>query len=226
MQGNLGVICRALVHDVFLSTEDTVLIFNYHPSIRAGVGQIICPKKNAKLVTDELKKRSIHKLPETHHQMGLSPRNNYLGERRMRALQRHRESTLRSWERWRKSPREEPVPQLFERLIDQAKELLIEKKEKEDSEDNSFDKGQTGSPNEGARETETESGRINKENHDPNLPRNWVLQNIGKPKPLGRNRRSALTPQRDEVIRQKLDAMAEDPKNVTGTEARKLSHAL
>lgn len=113
LQGNLGVIRRSSIRKVFQGREDTVLNFNYHPSSRAGVGQIVCPKKNAQYVTNGLRKKGFQKLPEGYNPLELSPRKNSLGERRKSVLQRHKENTVRSWARCAKIHREEAVAQLF-----------------------------------------------------------------------------------------------------------------
>lgn len=106
LEGNLWVIRRALIKEVFNSREDTVFNFNYQPSPRAAIGQIICPAENAELVTRELEKNGMQRLPVSYDPLGLSPRNNSMGMRRKKTLQRHRENVARNWERCASSPRE------------------------------------------------------------------------------------------------------------------------
>lgn len=45
--GNLGLVRRILMHDVFKGRENMVLNYNPHPPPRAGIGQIICSKKRS-----------------------------------------------------------------------------------------------------------------------------------------------------------------------------------
>lgn len=163
------MIRRALIHDVFRGRKDAVLNFNYHPSPRAGVGQIICPRWNVIRVTDELKKKGIARLSESYNQLDLFPRNNSLGERRKRALIRHRENTIRNWERCTHNPREEAVARLFEVLLEKAKVTIKQNKEGESEEEDSS--GEEDEPTENSSKEGVEQGRESdgdKEKRDPN----------------------------------------------------------
>lgn len=56
-----------------------ILNFNYHLSSRAGIGKIICPKRNEAVVIAEMEKKGMEKVLEGYNPLGLSPRNNNLG---------------------------------------------------------------------------------------------------------------------------------------------------
>lgn len=61
---NLGEIRKTLIHDVFKGKRVMVLNYNPHPSPRAGIAQIICPKENVGVVVEELRKRNIERLTD------------------------------------------------------------------------------------------------------------------------------------------------------------------
>lgn len=160
------MIRRSLIKSVFRCRDETVLNFNYHPTSRAGIGQIICPKCNVQAVTEAMRKKCFVRLPENYNPLELSPRNNILGERRKKALTRHREDTLRNWVRCEKNPTEEAVAQLFEKLIVKAI-VVLESEDTREKEADSSDEDKIG----------TQSGKVtrykagyeggNKENMSP-----------------------------------------------------------
>lgn len=84
--GNLGTIRRSLVHEVFKGRTAVVLNYNPHPSSRAGITQIICPKRNVQVLVEGLKEKKVQQLPSNYNPLGLSPRSNHLGIRRTKAL--------------------------------------------------------------------------------------------------------------------------------------------
>lgn len=94
--GNLGTIRRTLVQDVFKGREDVVLNYNPHPSVRAGIGQIICPKGNVGRLVEELEKRKIRRLPLNYNPLHLSPMSRHLGERKKREIRAHQGEVLRN----------------------------------------------------------------------------------------------------------------------------------
>lgn len=53
----MGIIRRSLIQDVFRGKEEMVLNYNPHPSTKAGIGQIICPKIHVDVVLEGLKKK-------------------------------------------------------------------------------------------------------------------------------------------------------------------------
>lgn len=122
--GNLGVLRRTLLQEVLKGIEDMVLNYNQHPSPRAGIGHIKCPKKNVHTFVEDLKKKRIEIIPLNYSPMELSPRNKHLGPRREIALKNHQLELLRNWERCARSPRDEAVAQLFQLLLKGAKEKL------------------------------------------------------------------------------------------------------
>lgn len=136
IEGSLGVIRRDLVHDVFEGREDTEFNFNYHPSPPAqALDKSFAPRRMChSSVTQELMKKGILRLPETYNLIGLSSRNEILGLRRKRTLQKHTENTLRNWERCTQNPHDEAVPQLFERMLEGARSVM-EEEEADEPED-------------------------------------------------------------------------------------------
>lgn len=190
----------SLTHTVFKDREDMVMNFNYHPSPRAEMGQMICPKRNASYVTDEMRKRGMSRLPDTYKNMGLSPRNKSIGERRARALKRHRESTLRKWERCAKSTRDDAVAQYFEMLLSKART------------EGGEEEGSGADPN-GSREQESvsssegsiEKGDFHKENVDLNMVRGSSATS-GHPNQLARAPPRTGTPARQTRLKCNLQS--------------------
>lgn len=59
------MIRRDLITKIFNWREETILNFNYHPSLREGIRQIICPAVNAEIVTAGKKRRGYRNC-QTH----------------------------------------------------------------------------------------------------------------------------------------------------------------
>lgn len=109
---------------MFKGREDMVLNYNPHPSQRAGIAQILCPKENRVKVIEELKKRKIYFLPVEYNPLELSPRCKHLGPRKEKALINHLAEVLRNWERCARQPRDESPAQFSENLLKEAKEKI------------------------------------------------------------------------------------------------------
>lgn len=88
MVGNLRLLRRSLIQDV-KGKEEMVLNYNPHPSPRAIISQIICPKEHLDAVVEGLKLKKIMRLPQTCNPLDLSPLSKHLGKRREAALKGH-----------------------------------------------------------------------------------------------------------------------------------------
>lgn len=66
-----------------------MLSYNPHPSPRAVIGQIICPKIHLNVVVERLKKKRITRLPSNYNPLELSPPNKHLGRRRDMVIKAH-----------------------------------------------------------------------------------------------------------------------------------------
>lgn len=116
-----------------------------------------------------------------------------MGGRRKHALTRHRENTLRNWERCAKSRREEAVAQLFERIMEKAIAVLDSGAiNEEDSA--SMDEDKVGSLGNKVIPNKTGNENGNKENKNSNLIFHEIQTDKGKSKPLARSRSSKETP--------------------------------
>lgn len=140
---------------------------------------------NVPILVEGLKRKKIEKLPESYNPLGLSPHSNHLGLRRKKALHLHRMDVLRYWEINASSPKDEAVAQLFEGLLEKAKNEMKEKDRVEGTEegdaetDTEIDRSQTQQTAEDIEEEpeqeeeRAESGRQpgahrGEENEDPN----------------------------------------------------------
>lgn len=82
--GNLGAIRRAITHEIFNERGDKILNYNPHPSPRAGIGQVIFLKANAKQIIAGSRKAGINQLPDKYVPMEVSPRSRHIGLGRVR----------------------------------------------------------------------------------------------------------------------------------------------
>lgn len=61
--GNLGLIRRTLIEDMFKGKDEMVLNYNPHSSPRVGIGKFIIPKEYRGDLIEALRKRCIERLP-------------------------------------------------------------------------------------------------------------------------------------------------------------------
>lgn len=94
------------------------------------------PKRDGTIAIEELKKKGIEKLGTDYNPLDISPKNGSLVERRDIAVEKSRENDPLNWERCSKSPGEEIVAQLFEKLLEDMKAKLQSDKKKVEEEDN------------------------------------------------------------------------------------------
>lgn len=90
---------QKFIQKVLKGREETVLNFNYHPFTTSEIEQIICSRKNAELVTEEMRMKNFIILPTKYNQIGLSLKSRHLGERKQRTLRKHTVEVIRNLER-------------------------------------------------------------------------------------------------------------------------------
>lgn len=130
--GNLGLIRRTLIQDLFKWREDMVLkpVFKFSPKPTWGLEfDRLCVRRKKETVVNELERRKIEQLPTVYKPLYISPRSNNMDERKERALKIHCTEVLTNWEKCARNPRDEAVAQLFESLINQTKGKLNSKEQ-------------------------------------------------------------------------------------------------
>lgn len=183
--GNFGLIRRTPIQDVFKGRDDLVLKYKPHPSPRALIGQVICPRKNAGIVVSGLNKRKIEQLPPTYDALCLSPKSKHMGQMKDRALKLHKTEVLRNWERWARSPCDKAVAQLFERLLQKSKSNITKETAEENEQMTEKEKDEDDQPILAGTPARTETNQreapMHKENIDPRDPNNRPHQTVVTP---------------------------------------------
>lgn len=77
LAGNLGLIRRTIIQDVLGGRSEFLLKYNPHPSPRAGIAQVICPKEGVQQLAEAFQRKGIERLPLSYDPLGLSPRSNH-----------------------------------------------------------------------------------------------------------------------------------------------------